>query len=89
MRPEDFAYHVLAVCTHFGGSETSGRRTDKHNAAVGGVPDSPHRFGLGRDVVYDEVPELQRVIDFARTLGLVVIREKDHDHFQPADWTPQ
>ncbi len=88
MRTEDFAIHVLTICIYFGGSETSGRRTAKHNAAVGGVPNSPHRFGLGRDVVWDEVPPLHEVIDYARGLGLFVIREEDHDHFQPADWTP-
>jgi len=88
MLPREFSYFVDSICIHFGGSLTSSRRTEKHNAAVGGVPNSPHLLGLGADVVYDEVPELQRVVDHARYLGLVVIREKDHDHFQPADWKP-
>jgi len=89
MYAEVFGPRVLSVCRFFGGSITSWQRTEKHNAAVGGVPSSPHLAGCGADVVYDEVPELQRVVDYCRLVGLVVIREKDHDHFQPADWTPQ
>jgi len=88
MTPTQFAQMVDAACLYFLGSLTSGRRTARHNARVGGVPNSPHVAGFGADVVYDVVPPLTDVMQFVEPLGLVVIREKDHDHFQPADWTP-
>lgn len=81
-----FGATMLSVCDHFGASITSWQRTVRHNATVGGVANSPHLVGVGVDVVYDQVPELDQVIDFIRPLGLAVIREADHDHFQPADW---
>jgi len=88
MLPSDFAGRVDNIAQHFGGSVTSCRRTREHNALVGGVENSPHVYGVGADVVWDKVPELPRVQGYAMALNLHVIREKDHDHFQPVDWRP-
>lgn len=86
MTPAEFGARVLAYCAALGASETSGFRTREHNADEGGKFYSPHRFALGRDVVYDEmVPEVEAVTTASR-LGLRLIREADHDHLQPLDW---
>lgn len=82
-----FALAVHTYCTEFKASETSGRRTFKHNHAVGGKSDSAHLFGLGKDVVYDEAPpDVDHASAFLATQGLMLIREGDHDHLQPIGW---
>jgi hypothetical protein len=77
---------VQVMLSRYKGSETSGARTPKHNEEVGGKPDSPHLVGLGQDVVWDDPPRLVELQLNAQAIHLVVIRDKDHDHFQPADW---
>lgn len=77
---------VDAFCTLTGGSQTSGKRTIKHNAAVGGVANSAHLYGLGLDVTYDDPVDVGVATERARRLGLKLIRETDHDHLQPLDW---
>ena len=67
-------------------SETSGTRTEAHNAAVGGVEHSAHLVGLARDVVYDKPVPLEERTEWSRRLGLRLIVEGDHDHLQPIDW---
>lgn len=85
----EFADAVYTYCLLTGGSTTSGIRSTKRNAAVGGVAYSPHRFGLGQDVVYDDYPSAHPDgPEIAKRLGLRVLREGDHDHLQPADWIP-
>lgn len=84
----DFWEAVFTFCLALGGSTTSGIRSEKHNAAVGGVPHSAHRFGLAADVVYDALVDHQRAVDFAASLGLWLLRESDHDHVQPSSWLP-
>lgn len=75
-----------------GASQTSGLRSFKHNAEVGGKPFSPHLFGLGLDLVYDDLTMLTDPVKGARNkeianrLGLFLLREGDHDHLQPLDW---
>jgi hypothetical protein len=86
MTPDEFSDRARTYCAITGGSVTSWGRTTTHNAAVGGVPRSAHRFWLAVDVVYDApVAELE-AIEIARRLGLRVIREDDHDHVQPLEW---
>jgi len=82
----DFAEALYAFAARHGASQTSGLRSVAHNAAVGGVARSAHLFGLAADVVYDEHQALADVSDTARRLGLLLIREGDHDHLQPLDW---
>ncbi|HEV8674025.1 MAG TPA: D-Ala-D-Ala carboxypeptidase family metallohydrolase [Methylomirabilota bacterium] len=83
-----FARAVRAYCAAARASVTSWGRTPQHNAAVGGVAQSPHLVWMAVDVVYDQ----QEPVDFrqglAHSLGLVVLREETHDHLQPADWRP-
>lgn len=66
---------------------TSWGRTRAHNAAVGGVESSPHLRWVGAGVVYDERPDLENAATAARLLGLRLIREADHDHLQPLEWS--
>jgi hypothetical protein len=83
----EFAEAVRAYCLIHGGSVTSWGRTTEHNAKVGGVPGSAHRFFLGLDVVYDAPAPHDHTRDSdAARLGLLVIHEGDHDHLQPGDW---
>lgn len=77
---------VYDYCRILGGSVTSGPRSHQRNAAVGGVLDSPHVFGLGADVVYDVVPDEARRRRVGLRYGLLVLVEADHDHLQPLDW---
>jgi len=83
-----FAEAVYTYCLLHGASTTSGVRSTKHNAAVGGVPYSPHRFGVGMDMVYDNPATQQDParLEVAKRLGLKIIQEGDHDHAQPLDW---
>lgn len=83
MDPIRFATALIAFCYATRGSVTSWGRTEKRNAAVGGVPTSMHRQFLGADVVYDEPIAVDFAQQTARRFGLKVVRESDHDHLQP------
>jgi hypothetical protein len=78
----DFAVAVETYGKALGGSVTSWGRTEVHNRAVGGVPNSLHVRWLAVDVVYDAPPELDVASDLASSLGLRLVRESDHDHLQ-------
>lgn len=82
-----FQMAVTKYCEAAGASETSGYRTPLHNRRVGGIEESPHLLGLGRDVVYDgsEITHGMRE-RLAAELGLELVHESDHDHVQPAGW---
>ena len=77
-----FSDKVLALCLIYDCSETSGFRTEKRNKAVGGVPNSRHKVGLGRDIVLDVPVRTEEVCRAARRLGLWVLVEDDHIHLQ-------
>jgi hypothetical protein len=64
-------------------SVTSWGRTQKHNKAVHGVVNSYHLTWKAVDVVYDKRPTLEAAKKAAADQGLLLIREKDHDHLQP------
>jgi hypothetical protein len=83
---EQFTVAIFVYCRELRGSVTSWIRTTARNHTAGGVIDSPHTFGLAVDVVYDVPLPYERASALADNLGLAVIREKDHDHIQPADW---
>lgn len=88
MTPLDFWDVLRLWCAIFDASVTSYGRTQKRNADVGGVAQSPHRYWVAADVVYDVPPTDASVSIHAHRLGLKVIRADDHDHLQPADWLP-
>ena len=86
-----FCSAVVLWCYAYGGSVTRWGSTGVHNAAVGGVPGSPHRFFMGVDVVYgkgglDGAPNAIVASQRARAMGLALIVEADHHHLQPLDW---
>lgn len=86
MTRSEFTEAVFTLGLLHGASTTSWFRSTKRNTAVGGVPGSAHRFGLGVDLVYDSPPNITQLDADARRLGLRVLREGDHDHVQPLDW---
>jgi hypothetical protein len=82
----EFAGRALVYCAETGASVTSWIRTTRHNAVERGVPHSAHLIGLAVDVVYDEPVSEPDAQATARDLGLLLIREGDHDHLQPLTW---
>jgi len=84
----EFADASATYCMLTQASETSGGRSAKHNAAVGGVLFSAHRFFRAKDVVYDDPASMSRDdrVALAVRLRLKLIVEDDHDHLQPLDW---
>lgn len=86
MTPAEFTRRLLLYCTIERASVTSWFRTSAHNAKVGGVAGSAHRFGLAADVVYDLASPPADGPAVAEKLGLMLLREKDHDHLQPKGW---
>ena len=88
MTLHDFVDATYRYGTLTGASVTSWGRTAEHNAKVGGVPFSAHRFWVGLDVVYDDLHPVESTrVEIARRLGLTLIPEGDHDHLQPLDWS--
>lgn len=86
MTAGEFAVALRQYCLMLDGSITSYGRTTARNKAVGGVPNSAHRFWVGADVVYDSPVDADVAKETGRRLGLFVLREDDHDHLQPLDW---
>lgn len=86
MSSAEFLLRLQLYCHLLGASVTSWGRSIKHNADVGGVPQSAHLYWLAADVVYDVPVDPARALDTARRLGLLRIPESDHDHLQPLDW---
>jgi len=87
MTRAEFDEAAATFCALTGGSVTSWTRTVPHNTAVGGVKNSAHLYGLAVDVVYDTPQALPLTMERARRLGLKLIREGDHDHVQPWNWS--
>ena len=82
-----FCENVKALVEPHGGSVTSWGRSDKRNQSVGGIPNGPHTWWLGADIVYDDaVPNILALQSEATRLGLKVIREPGHDHIQPLNF---
>ncbi len=83
-----FRARVLRYCKEMHASETSGFRTTKRNADVGGHPNSHHLRGMAVDVAYDAQPTLDLAEAAADKHGLHVFREGTHDHLTPHDLPP-
>lgn len=83
MDHQSFYVAVMAYCGLMNASQTSGYRTQAHNAEVGGVNNSLHLVGLAVDVVYDNPISSGFRESIAKRLGLLLIEEGDHDHLQP------
>lgn len=61
MTKSDFRDALDTYCAVVGGSVSSYGRTDWHNAVVGGVPYSAHRFWLAADVrTWDHLDAAER-----------------------------
>lgn len=86
MTPPGFAACLVAYCYATGGSVTSWGRTGKHNAAVGGHPQSLHLVFLAADVVYDAPIDEAAARILASRFSLRLVREGDHDHLQASGW---
>ena len=67
-------------------SETSGLRSVKRNAAIGGMPLSAHLIGLAVDVILDEPARVSELTAFAAKMGLIVLDDGDHVHIEPKAW---
>jgi hypothetical protein len=80
-----------AVCAtlelEFAISQTSGRRTIRHNKDVGGHASSFHLSGRGRDYVWDTArvrrDHIARFRRRAKGMSIKVVEEGDHEHLQP------
>ena len=83
MNVGEFALAAYRYCKSTRGSVTSWGRTVQRNKRVGGVPRSWHLQFQAVDVAYDKRPTLAEAQEKAKAQGLLVIREKDHDHVQP------
>jgi len=90
-RPE-FTELVYGLCEKHGGSVTSGMRSRRHNAKVGGKINSRHLTGFGLDVVLDadedgvaenDAEAAAQFKDACLAAGLLAINEGDHHHVQP------
>lgn len=78
-----FAAAVITLKTRFRFSVTSWFRTDSHNHAVGGQPNSTHLYGLGVDVILDDPADKPDFTAAASRFDITVLDEKDHLHCQP------
>lgn len=85
MTISEFCVAVATIGKRYQGSVTSWGRSVKHSTDVGGFNGDPHTWWLGVDMIYDSPPTPQLDVD-AKTLGLKVLHEKGHDHFQPLGW---
>ena len=90
----EFNTYVEVICRIYGGSETSGGRTDKRNAAVGGVPTSRHRWqrnASAKDVVFDTPEGFEEAAIAAAKCGLKVVVYPDRLQLHLASrgrWVP-
>jgi len=85
MNTAQFAEKIVAIRRKYKGSVTSWGRSDAHAVAVGGFAGDPHTWDLGVDMVYDSGANAATDAD-AHSMGLKVLHEKGHDHYQPADF---
>jgi hypothetical protein len=82
----EFCTAVSALGQKYHGSVTRWGSTNKHTVAVGGFVGDPHTWWLGVDMIYDTGANNLIVDDYAHALGLRVLHEHGHDHYQPADF---
>jgi hypothetical protein len=81
----DFWLAVVEYRRRLPCSVTSWGRDPVHNHAVGGASNSKHLDDRAVDVVYPADVPITHRIDTARTLGLILRAESDHDHLEAPD----
>ena len=89
MTEDEFSSKIRQLGQQLHGSVTSWGRTVKHSIEVGGFDGDPHTWWLGADMIYDSGPNEPLADGMAHALGLRVLHEKGHDHYQPLDWVNQ
>lgn len=93
MSPQEFKNILHPIIFRYNGSATSGIRSAKRNAKVGGSLDSRHLQDMAEDVVLDTPNKLitikKRKIKTStafknecRRQGLIAVNEGDHIHCQ-------
>lgn len=84
-----FAVRVHGLAVVVPGSVTSWGRSKKRNPTVGGDAFSGHLFWLAVDFVPDDWKDEVRARVYCRLVGLVLVKEGDHWHIEPAAWSPR
>ena len=90
----EFNTYIEVLCQEHDGSETSGGRTEKRNAIVGGVATSRHRWprcAAAKDVVFDTRMGFEAAAKAGRKCGLKVLEypERLQLHFAAlGSWVP-
>lgn len=79
---EGYAQAVLGAFPH--ATISSRARSDARNREAHGAPTSYHKRRAAFDVVNLSTAEKRRVIAWGRALGMQVLDEGDHVHFEPA-----
>lgn len=86
MNYAEFSHNVRALCAMYACSVTSGIRTPKRNAQVGGAARSRHllQYGFAADLVPDDPDNLDEVRETAYELGFdyAYVSDKGHVHVQ-------
>jgi uncharacterized protein YcbK (DUF882 family) len=83
MRVAEFWEIVELGCRQHSASVTSGHRTRRRNAHLGGADDSAHVYSLAADIVLDDWAGKDRAITYFERQGLRVLDEvatKNHLH---------
>lgn len=79
----EFWEKAVLLCKEFDGSMTSGVRSEKRNAQVGGAGLSWHVTGLACDVVLDDPAKKAAFIQRGKMYGFpYILDEGDHVHLQ-------
>ena len=86
MGPGEFAEKMILLAVVVPLSEVSGIRSAKRNQEVGGIAESAHRVGLGRDLVLDDLADLPTLQSFAKRLGIQVVVHNGVIHLEPIDY---
>lgn len=82
MTAGEFWDKIDYLCLNYGGSITSGRRTARHNKAVGGADHSHHVYGFAADIVLDDMITVEPFWHAVKAVGLHFLVEGDHIHVQ-------
>jgi uncharacterized protein YcbK (DUF882 family) len=88
MTPGQFRDQLLKYALRWPFSETSGYRTKKHNAAVGGGLNSKHLTGMAEDIEFDNFEDREPCMREMRAdhPDWDVVPEGDHVH---VEWDPK
>jgi len=78
----DFSLLLVGLSARWKFSVVSWGRSEKHNAAVGGLPNSMHLYFLAVDVVLDDEKDTILFCEAVRRCGLISVNEPGHLHVQ-------